>query len=62
VATKKKTSAKKKTAAKKKAAAKKTTAAGKSRSTKGRSSEEKTDLVFSDVRRQLRSQLLNRLR
>jgi hypothetical protein len=56
VATKKKTSAKKKTAAKKKAAAKKPAAS------KSRSSEAKADLVYSDVRRQLRSQLLGRLR
>ena len=56
MATKKKTSAKKKTAAKKKPAA------SKSRGAKTRSSEAKADLVYSDVRRQLRSQLLGRLR
>ena len=61
MATKKKTSAKKKTTAKKKAAPKKP-AAGKSRGAKTRSPEEQAGLVYSDVRRQLRSQLLGRLR
>ena len=56
MATKKKASAKKKTTAKKKAAAKKPAAS------KTRSSEAETGLVYSDVRRQLRSQLLGRLR
>ena len=61
MATKKKTSAKKKTTAKKKAARRKP-AASKSRSAKPRSSEEQAGVVYSDVRRQLRSQLLGRLR
>ena len=61
MATKKKTSAKKKTTAKKKAAPKKP-AASKSRGAKTRSSEERAGVVYSDVRRQLRSQLLGRLR
>ena len=61
MATKKKTSAKKKTTAKKKAAPKKP-AARKSRGAKARSSEEQAGVVYSDVRRQLRSQLLGRLR
>jgi len=58
---KKKTVAKKKTAAKKKTVAKKKTAASKSHRVTTRSSEERADLVYSDVRRQLRSQLLSRL-
>jgi hypothetical protein len=61
VATKKKTSAKKKTTAKKKAASKRATAS-KSRGAKTRSSEDQAGVVYSDVRRQLRSQLLGRLR
>jgi hypothetical protein len=61
VATKKKTSAKKKTTAKKKSASKKPVAS-KSRGAKTRSSQEQADVVYSDVRRQLRSQLLGRLR
>jgi hypothetical protein len=67
VATKKKTSAKKKASAKKKTTAKKKAApkkpaARKSRGAKARSSEEQAGVVYSDVRRQLRSQLLGRLR
>ena len=61
MATKKKTSAKKKTTAKKKAVSKKP-AASKSRGAKTRSSDEQAGVVYSDVRRQLRSQLLGRLR
>ena len=61
MATKKKASAKKKTKAKTKAAPKKS-AAGKSRGAKTRSSQEQAGVVYSDVRRQLRSQLLGRLR
>ena len=67
MATKKKTSAKKKTTAKKRTTAKKKAAtkkpaASKSRGAKARSSQEQAGLVYSDVRRQLRSQLLGRLR
>ena len=67
MAMKKKTSAKKKTTARKKTTAKKKTAPKKpakkkSRGAKARSSEEQAGVVYSDVRRQLRSQLLGRLR
>jgi hypothetical protein len=61
VAAKKKTSAKKKTTAKRRAVPKKA-ATGKGRGAKAGSSKGQAGVVYSDVRRQFRSQLLSRLR
>jgi hypothetical protein len=61
VAAKKKISAKKKATAKKKAGPKKSVA-GKGRGVKSASFQEQAGVVYSDVRRQFRLQLLGRLR